>query len=71
MRAHSIKTGVWGLLRVQRGRLLFCLDGDPAEELVVEQGGTAVIDPGALHHVELLHADTAFMIEFHRDSADA
>lgn len=68
--AHSIKAGVWGLLRVQRGRLLYCLDVDPPEKLKVEQGGTAVIAPGALHHVELLDAGTAFLIEFHREAGD-
>ena len=65
--AHRTKTGVWGLLRVARGRLRYCIDTDPPHALVVEQDGTAVIAPGELHHVELLDADTVFRIEFHRD----
>jgi tellurite resistance-related uncharacterized protein len=64
--AHATKSGVWGLLRVRRGRLLYCLGSDPAEKLVVERGETAVIEPAAPHHVEVLDADTAFLIEFHR-----
>jgi tellurite resistance-related uncharacterized protein len=64
--AHSTKTGVWGLLRVRLGRLYYCLDDDPREKQMVERGGTAVIAPEVLHHVELLDANTAFLIEFHR-----
>jgi hemoglobin len=66
--AHTTKPSVWGLLRVQSGRLLYCLDVDPPQRLTVEQGGTAVIAPGAPHHVQLLDADTAFLIEFHREA---
>jgi tellurite resistance-related uncharacterized protein len=67
--AHTTKPGVWGLLRVQRGRLLYCLDANPRQQLTLEQGATAVIETGVPHHVELLDADTAFLIEFHREVA--
>jgi tellurite resistance-related uncharacterized protein len=65
-KSHATKLGVWGLLRVERGRLLYCLDVDPGESLVVDQGGTVVIESGVPHHVELLEPATAFLIEFHR-----
>ncbi len=68
--AHRTKPGVWGLLRVVQGRLRYCIDADPAHALVVEQGGTAVIAPGELHHVELVDAETVFRIEFHRDRGE-
>ncbi|MCZ7595861.1 MAG: DUF1971 domain-containing protein [Hyphomicrobium sp.] len=64
--AHRTKAGVWGLLRVAQGRLRYCIDAAPPQALVIEQSGTAVIDPEALHHVELLDAETRFLIEFHR-----
>ncbi|MGD9804056.1 MAG: DUF1971 domain-containing protein [Hyphomicrobiaceae bacterium] len=64
--AHSVKAGVWGLLRVQRGRVRYCLDGETPEETLIESGGTAVIEPEVPHHVELLDADSAFLVEFHR-----
>ena len=64
--AHSIKAGVWGLLRVLRGRVRYCLDGDPPASLIVGQGGTAVIEPEVRHHVQLLDEDSAFLVEFHR-----
>ena len=64
--AHHIKKGIWGLLRVLRGRVRYCLDADRREVLVVEAGGAAVIAPEVQHHVELLDDDTAFLVEFHR-----
>ena len=53
-------------LRVQRGRVRYCLDGETPEETLIESGGTAVIEPEVPHHVELLDADSAFLVEFHR-----
>ena len=71
MTSHATKAGVWGVLRVRRGRLLYCLDGDVQEKHVVGEGGSVVIDPGIPHHVEALDADTAFLIEFHRAAGAA
>jgi tellurite resistance-related uncharacterized protein len=67
--AHSVKAGVWGQLRVLRGRVRYCLEGDTPEMLLVEQGGTAVIEPEVAHHVELPDEDSAFLVEFHRAKA--
>jgi hemoglobin len=64
--SHSVKSGVWGLLRVINGRVRFCLDSGARDSAVVGEGGTAVIAPGVLHHVELLDAASTFYIEFHR-----
>jgi tellurite resistance-related uncharacterized protein len=69
--AHRIKDGVWGLLRVVQGRLRYCIDADPPHAHVVEQGNTTVIEPGTLHHVEMLDAETEFVIEFHRPAGAA
>jgi tellurite resistance-related uncharacterized protein len=69
--AHSVKPGVWGLLRVLRGRVRYCLDGGMPEALLVEQGGTAVIEPEAVHHVELPDEDSAFLVQFHRAQVGA
>lgn len=67
--SHDVKAGVWGLLRVVRGRLRYHIDREPPSSQTVEAGGTAVIEPQVPHHVELLHDDTAFVIEFHRAAA--
>jgi tellurite resistance-related uncharacterized protein len=64
--AHSIKAGFWGLLRVAQGHVRYCLDTEPPDRLVVSEGGTAVIEPEAPHHVELLDENSAFLIEFHK-----
>jgi hemoglobin len=69
--AHSVKLGVWGLLRVLRGRVRYCFDGDMPEALLVEQGGTAVIEPQVAHHVELPDEDSVFLVQFHRARAGA
>jgi tellurite resistance-related uncharacterized protein len=64
--SHSTKAGVWGLIRVLRGRLRYCVDAFPIRTTVVGEKGTAVVEPEVLHHVELLDSDTMFVIEFHR-----
>ena len=67
--AHSVKAGVWGLLRVLRGRVRYSLDDEPAESELIGPGGMAVIEPQTPHHVELLDADSTFLVEFHRAGA--
>ncbi len=67
--AHSVRRGMWGLLRVERGRVRYCLDAAPTDTVVVAEGGAAAIEPEVLHHVELLDADSAFFVEFHRPEA--
>jgi hemoglobin len=67
--AHSVKAGVWELLRVLRGRVRYCLDGEIPKARLVEQGGTAIIEPDVTHHVELLDDDSAFLVEFQRAKA--
>jgi tellurite resistance-related uncharacterized protein len=66
LETHTTKAGVWGLLRVIRGRVRYCLDGDAAEQALIGPGGRVVIEPQAPHHVELLDAESAFVVEFHR-----
>ncbi|HET7155022.1 MAG TPA: DUF1971 domain-containing protein [Hyphomicrobiaceae bacterium] len=68
--SHSVKTGVWGLLRVVRGRVRYCLDGQAQVGVIVSEGGAAVIAPGVAHHVELLDTLSTFFIEFHRAGAE-
>jgi ferredoxin len=68
---HNVKAGVWGLLRVLRGRVRYCLDEGTREALTVEPGGAAVIEPEVRHHVELLDADSVFLVEFHREKGGA
>lgn len=64
--SHSVKAGVWGMLRVASGRVRYCVDGNPSFSEIVSNGGAAVIEPDTPHHVELMDADSAFFIEFYR-----
>jgi hemoglobin len=64
--AHSVKAGVWGLLRVLRGRVRYCFDGEPPASLIVGESGTALIEPEVRHHVQLLGEDSVFLVEFYR-----
>lgn len=66
LRAHNTKAGVWGLIRVLCGRVRYCLDCGSRDSVLVAEGGTAVIEPEVLHHVELLDADSAFHVKFYR-----
>ena len=67
--SHSVKAGVWGLLRVVRGRVRYCLDGQAQVSVIVPEGGAAVIAPEVSHHVEPLDMLSTFFIEFHRTGA--
>jgi len=62
--SHSVKPGVWGLLRVARGRIRYCVDDNPPFSEIVCDGETAVIPPETPHHVELLDPESTFFIEF-------
>lgn len=66
LRRHNTKPGVWGLLRVLRGRVRYCIDDPDNQSTVVTQPGTAVIEPEVPHHVELVDEDSAFLVEFYR-----
>jgi quercetin dioxygenase-like cupin family protein len=56
---------------VLQGRVRYCLDEGAPEALLIGPGGTAAIEPGVRHHVELLDEDSAFLVEFHRPKAVA
>jgi hemoglobin len=63
--AHSTKAGTWGLLRVIEGKLRYVLEAPQRDERTVTAGGTVVIEPEALHHVEFIEPGR-FFIEFCR-----
>jgi tellurite resistance-related uncharacterized protein len=62
--AHRIAPGVWGVLRVRRGALIFVVErtGDSRR---VMAGELQVVEPDVAHHVEL-EPDTCFVVEFYR-----
>jgi tellurite resistance-related uncharacterized protein len=64
--SHSLKSGVWRLLRVARDRVRYCIDDNPSVSEIVSDGGSVAIAPETSYHVELLDPDSAFFIEFYR-----
>lgn len=65
LRAHRVADGVWGRLVVHRGSVGFVFEDRPEDMMRVVAGGSVVIPPGRLHHVELA-GPCAFAIEFYR-----
>lgn len=65
LKAHQTKAGVWGLLHVIEGRLLY-RDIEAQTETVLEPGDEpGVIQPEIRHEVAPL-GSVRFFIEFHR-----
>jgi tellurite resistance-related uncharacterized protein len=54
-RAHSTKAGVWGLLKVLKGTILYVIE-ETGERQMVQAPGTVVILPQQLHSVDTRRA---------------
>ncbi len=68
-RNHSTKAGVWGLIHVLEGSLLYRVAGPPAEEVLLSKEQPGVIEPEALHAVEPRGA-VRFYVEFWREPTE-
>lgn len=64
LKAHHVATGVWGLLRVSRGSVVFVTETG-GDRRAVLAGETQVIEPETPHHVEPT-MDAEFLVEFYR-----
>ena len=64
LRAHRVADGVWGLLRVLSGSVVYVLE-EHGDSVTVSAGGAQVIAPGEVHHVEP-DDDARFLVEFHQ-----
>ncbi|MGB5948847.1 MAG: DUF1971 domain-containing protein [Parvibaculum sp.] len=61
---HNTKAGVWGLLHILEGKLVY-RTLDPVTEVVVDPSAPpVVIEPQALHEVALI-GPVRFFVEFH------
>lgn len=65
LRAHRLAPGVWGLLRVTAGSLVFVWEDRPGDPVVLVEGDATVIPPEVPHRVEP-GAGVRFVVEFHR-----
>jgi len=64
-RAHHVAPGVWGLLRVEEGRLRFHAGTEPPLDVLVGPEAPQPIPPDVEHHVELADG-VRFSIQFLR-----
>ena len=63
--AHRVADAVWGRLVVRSGRLDLVFEDQPGDRHSLAAGESAVLPPGARHHVEL-GGPVVFAVEFHR-----
>lgn len=68
LKAHSTKAGVWGLIHVLEGELVYRIT-DPGRaastSVLTPSGPPGVVEPGVLHEVEP-KGPVRFYVEFHR-----
>lgn len=65
LREHSTKAGVWGVINVVQGALLYTLNPPYECQLLVRAGETAVVVPEMLHSV-MAQGAVRFYVEFYR-----
>ena len=72
LRAHSTKSGAWGLIHVLAGRLAYRIT-DPrrsaSETVLTPDGEPGLVEPTILHEVEPL-GPVRFYVEFLRSAED-
>lgn len=64
LKAHQTKAGVWGIIHVLEGNLIYRITGTPLE-IVLTPGTLGVIEPEQQHEVAPL-GPVRFYVEFHR-----
>jgi len=65
LRAHRTAAGVWALIHVMEGRLLYRVNEPVVSETVIDSGRPGVIEPAVSHEVAPL-GPVRFYVEFHR-----
>lgn len=68
--AHTTKSGVWGLIHVLDGQLLYCLEAPHKGQRLINPGETAPIPPGIPHRVEFVESGR-FFVEFFKKPSNA
>jgi hemoglobin len=67
-RAHSTKPGVWGLLKVIKGSVLYVIE-ESGEGQIVHATQSVVIQPQQLHSVDP-QDDMEMQVDFYREAPD-
>lgn len=66
---HSTKAGVWGLIKVESGRLSYQVTDprrEPFQTVLTHEGAPGIVEPTILHHVAPL-GRVRFHVEFYRE----
>lgn len=63
--AHSTKPGVWGLIHVLSGKILYQLEAPHQGEQLASAGDHVIIESEVPHHVEFIEPGRIF-VEFYR-----
>jgi len=65
LRSHRTAPGIWGLIRVLEGRLLYRVLDPPSERVLDPAGAPGLVEPGVSHEVAPL-GPVRFLVEFYR-----
>lgn len=65
LKNHTTIEGAWAQIVVEAGSLLYTIEGESPEEIVLEPGLKGVVEPQVPHHVTP-RGPTRFYVEFFR-----
>jgi tellurite resistance-related uncharacterized protein len=65
LRSHRTAPGIWALIRVLEGRLLYRVIEPRSERVLDPIGAPGLVEPGVPHEVAPL-GPVRFLVEFHR-----
>lgn len=65
---HTTAAGVWGLIKVTKGRLLYRMLEPKVEEHILDAQHSGVVEPELKHQVEIV-GDVEFHVEFYRGAS--
>jgi tellurite resistance-related uncharacterized protein len=65
LRDHSTKAGVWGLIRVEQGTLLYTVHYPEQRTYELSSASPGVVVPEMKHHVEP-GGEVSFYVAFHK-----
>ena len=65
LRSHRTAPGIWGLIHVLKGRLLYRVLDPPSERVLDPKSVPGLVEPGVAHEVAPL-GPVRFQVAFHR-----
>lgn len=63
LKDHNTKSNVWGKINVIEGKLLYVIQTNPVEEVILSPDIFGVVEPEVLHYVKPL-GPVKFFVEF-------